>query len=201
MSLPSLCLVSFSPFLSEPSSGIKKRKEPAGILQEPALDSLAVLLWTELFNLSVHSNRWPWTWVWRKQWHELNCDVKLNVRHIFAVTLSPTWDCRRSFGAVIPDPQLWPMLLFVYRGCEPHVGVHRKEFKFHIQSWHEAERWQETLMIPVMLRVKVYTELLANHLEDSQLLEYGEIETSLCFRRLELGYIFEGLQQLYKTEM
>ena len=42
-----------------------------------------------------------------KQWHELNCDVKLNVRHIFAVTLSPTWDCLRSFRG----SDIWPSAL------------------------------------------------------------------------------------------
>ena len=33
-----------------------------------------------------------------KQWHELNCDVKLNVRPIFAVTLSPNWGLPRAFS-------------------------------------------------------------------------------------------------------
>ena len=33
-----------------------------------------------------------------KQWHELNCDVKLNVRPIFAVTLSPNLGLPRAFS-------------------------------------------------------------------------------------------------------
>lgn len=81
MSLPSLCLISSSLLVQCKFMHQEKRKEPAGTLQEPALDSLAVLLWTELFNLSVHSNRWPWTWVWRETmawaelWRQIKCQA------------------------------------------------------------------------------------------------------------------------------
>ena len=107
VSPPSLCLVSFSFLVQCQFMHQEKRKEPAGILQEPALDSPAVLLWTELFNLSAHSTGDLELEFGGKQWHELNCDVKLNVRHIFAVTLSPTWDCLRSFRG----SDIWPSAL------------------------------------------------------------------------------------------
>lgn len=100
MSLPSLCLISSSLLVQCKFMHQEKRKEPAGTLQEPALDSLAVLLWTELCTVTGDLE----LEFGGKQWHELNCDVKLNVRHIFAVTLSPTWDCLRSFRG----SDIWP---------------------------------------------------------------------------------------------
>lgn len=104
MSLPSLCLISSSLLVQCKFMHQEKRKEPAGTLQEQ--------LWTHWRSFSEQNCLICQCTVTGdlelefggKQWHELNCDVKLNVRHIFAVTLSPTWDCLRSFRG----SDIWP---------------------------------------------------------------------------------------------
>ena len=101
-----LHFVSFLPhFLSSASSCIKKREKNQ---QGPCSSQL----WTHWRSFSEQSCLICQCTVTGdlelefggKQWHELNCDVKLNVRHIFAVTLSPTWDCLRSFRG----SDIWP---------------------------------------------------------------------------------------------